>query len=122
MIRQLENLPANVLGFDYTGEVTGTDYETVIIPSIEKAAKDKQKIRLLIRFDESFDSMTFKAMMDDAQVGLKYISDWERIAIVSNHNTINHIIHAFSFLVPGKIKIYPLLMIDEATAWVAGNN
>ncbi len=119
MITQIENLPKNVIGFTYKGKVTGQDYEKVIFPVIKKATKGKQKIRLIFRFGKSFSKLNLKAMMDDTFIGLKYFGDWERIAIVSDHTMMNHAIKAFSFLMPGRLKIFPLNELDKAIEWVS---
>jgi hypothetical protein len=119
MIKQIEKLPKNVVGFAYTGKVTGKDYETVVFPAIEKATKGKKKVKILITFEKSFDKLSLKAMMDDGFVGLKYFNEWEKIAIVSNHNKINHIIKAFSFLVHGDLKVFTLSEVDKAVEWIS---
>jgi hypothetical protein len=119
MITQIENLPKNVVGFTYKGKVSGKDYETVVFPAVEKAAKEKKKIRMIIQFSKSFDKLSFKAMMDDSIVGLKYINAWEKIAIVSDHDKINHLIKAFSFLIHADLKIFPLSELNKAVKWVS---
>ncbi|MEO6902785.1 MAG: STAS/SEC14 domain-containing protein [Bacteroidia bacterium] len=118
MIKEIENLPKNVVGFSYIGKVTGKDYESVVFPAVEKATKGKKKINILITFEKSFDKISLKAMVDDSIVGLKYIKSWKKIAIVSDHNKINHLIKAFSFLVPAEIKIFTLSKIDKALVWI----
>jgi hypothetical protein len=122
MITQIENLPQNVIGFIYSGKVTGNDYETVIFPAVEKAAKGKNKIRLLCQFSNDFSKLDLKAMMDDGFIGLKHFRDWERIAIISDHEMINHAIKAFSFLVPASLKIFALSNMDKAKEWITSNN
>jgi hypothetical protein len=47
MITVLTDLPDNVLGFEAKGEVTGDDYEQVLIPAVEKHLETAEKIRLL---------------------------------------------------------------------------
>ncbi len=119
MIKQIEKLPKNVIGFIYTGKVTGKDYEKVIFPAIEKAAKEKEKIRMIIQFSKSFNKISFKAMLEDGAVGLKYIKAWKKIAIVSDHNKINHLIKAFSFIVHADLKIFALSEMDNAVVWIS---
>ena len=47
MLKLLEGLPDNVLGVSAEGKITGTDYETVLIPAIEKKLKEHKKIRMV---------------------------------------------------------------------------
>ena len=50
MIEPIANLPGNVLGFTARGRVTGSDYESTIIPAVEEAFKHERKIRFLYHF------------------------------------------------------------------------
>ena len=102
MITQIENLPENVIGFIFTGIVTGKDYETVIFPAVKKARKQKKKIRLVCEFGKNFKRLNLKAMMDDAFIGIKYFFGWEKVGIISEHSAINHAIKAFQFPDPGR--------------------
>jgi hypothetical protein len=118
MINQIENLPENTLGFIYTGQVTGKDYETVIFPAIKAMANSVKKMRFLICFDDQFSTIGFKALLDDTMVGFKYFGDWERMALVSDHSAINQVIGVFSFLMPGSVKVFPMSDYDAAITWL----
>lgn len=119
MITQIENLPKNVLGFKYTGRVTGKDYETIIFPAVKKVRKQSKKLRLVFEFGKDFSSLSLKAMMDDAFIGFKHFFSWKRIAIISDNKTINHAIKAFSFLVHGELKLFRLSETEKAMEWIA---
>jgi len=47
-------LPDNVLGVSSEGKITGTNYETVLIPAIEKKLKEHKKIRMVYDLGSSF--------------------------------------------------------------------
>lgn len=42
MIKEIKNLPNGILGFTYSGKVTGKDYDKVIFPVIRIAAKQSK--------------------------------------------------------------------------------
>ena len=44
MLKLLEGLPENVLGVSAEGKITGTDYETVLMPAIKEKLKQTKKI------------------------------------------------------------------------------
>lgn len=119
MIKQIENLPENIVGFIYKGKVTGNDYENVIFPSLEKAAETKKPIRIIFQFNNSFKKISLKAIMDDILAEFKYLKKIGRIAMVSDNKKINHIIKAFSFLFSGNIKIFSLSESNKAIGWIS---
>lgn len=43
MLRIMNDLPDNILGVSAEGKITGTDYETVLIPAVEKILKAQKK-------------------------------------------------------------------------------
>lgn len=118
MISQIENLPANAIGFTLNGRITGKDYETVVFPAVKKLRKQTKDLRLIIEFGGNFKRLSLKAMMDDAFIGFKHFFSWKRIAIISNNETFNHTIKAFSFLVHGELKIFRPSEKEKAMDWI----
>jgi len=88
MLEIIEGLPDNAVGFTAKGNVTAEDYETVLIPAVEEKLKKHEKVRLLYHLGEEFERFEAGAMWDDAKVGLGHITDWEKIAIVTDVNWI----------------------------------
>ena len=39
MLKIMNDLPANMLGVSVEGKITGTDYETILIPALEEKLK-----------------------------------------------------------------------------------
>lgn len=74
MLKIMNDLPANVLGVSAEGKITGTDYETVLIPALEEKLKANKKIRMIYQLGNDFTGFEMSAMLDDAKVGLKHIS------------------------------------------------
>ncbi len=121
MITSIQPLPTGVIGFDFTGRIRGEDYETTVFPAIKAFAEHHEKIRIVCRFQESFDRFDFKALLDDTRVGLQHYWHWHRIAVVSDQAFMNQLFRAFSFLLPGQLGIFALADFDKAVAWVAGD-
>ena len=119
MITQIENLPKNVIGFTLTGRVTGKDYETVVFPAVKKARKQSKQISFVCELGKNFTRLSLKAMMDDAFIGFKHFFSWKKIAIISDNETINHALKAFSFLVHGELKIFHLSEREKALEWIS---
>jgi len=84
MIEKIPDLPDNVLGFTAKRTVTANDYESVLIPAVEEMFSHRDKVRFLYHLGEDFTRLKAAAMWDDAKLGLKHLTDWERIAVVSD--------------------------------------
>ena len=118
MLKIINGLPENVLGISAVGKITGIDYETVLIPAIEKKLKENKKIRLLYHLGSSFTGFDLSAMLDDAKLGMKHFSAWGKIALVSDHQLINTFAKFFGYIMHGKIHIFKDVELAEAKSWI----
>ena len=119
MIELIEGLPDNVIGFAAKGKITGDDYEEVVIPAIEDHLARHDKVRLLYHCGPEMTGFDWSAAWDDAKVGLKHMTHWERIAVVTDESWIGNSVRVFGFMMPGHIEVYPNADLDRAKAWVA---
>lgn len=124
MLEIIEGLPDNALGFTAKGDVSAEDYETVLIPAVEERLKRQDKIRLLYHLGEEFKRFEAGAMWDDAKVGLAHITDWEKIAIVTDVNWIQQAGKIFGFAietmsVKGDVKVFHNSELEQAKEWIS---
>lgn len=124
MLEPIEGLSGNTVGFTAKGNVTAEDYETVLIPAVEEALKSHKKIRLLYHLGDEFKRFEAGAMWDDAKVGLTHITEWEKIAIVTDVNWIQQAGKIFGLAietkaVPGDVKVFHNSELDEAIRWIS---
>lgn len=84
MLERIQGLPENVLGFSAKGEVTGKDYESVLIPAVEELLIRYKKVRLLYHIGEEFAGFDAKALLDDARVGIQHFYAWDKICVVTD--------------------------------------
>lgn len=118
MIETLKEFPPQILAFACKGHVTRQDYETVLIPAVEKALEKPGKVRLYYQINADFTGIEPGAAWDDFKVGMQHISRWERMAVVTDVDWIRHSIRAFGFIMPGKLKVFPLAQQAQARAWI----
>jgi len=121
MLKLMNDLPENSVGVTGEGEITGSDYETVLIPAVEAKLKDHKKIRFIYHMGKDFKGFDAKAMFDDTVLGMKHLTAWERIAFVSDHENYNSLIKFFGHLIPGEIKVYKNDELNEALNWIKEN-
>ena len=123
MLELIEGLPDNALGFTAKGNVTSEDYETVFIPAVEEKLKKHENVRLLYHLGNEFEKFEAGAMWDDAKVGLGHITNWEKIAIVTDVNWIEQAGKIFGFAietmsVSGDVKVFHNSELEEAIKWI----
>jgi hypothetical protein len=119
MIELMTDLPDNVVGFTASGEVSEDDYEDILIPAMEAKLAAYDKIRALYYFGPDFEEFDGDAMWEDAKVGLKHLTDFDKIAVVSDQKWIRRSIKAFGWLMPGEVNLYTGEELDAAKAWVS---
>ena len=118
MLKIMNDLPDNILGVSAEGTVTGSDYETVLIPAVEKKIQAGKKIRMIYQLGPSFTGFDLSAMLDDAKLGMKHITAWDRIAMVSDHQMINTFAKFFGYMLPCEIRIFKNAEFENAKKWI----
>jgi hypothetical protein len=119
MIHFLENLPANIVGFKATGEITETDFTETVMPKVKALIDKTDQLNYLLVLETSIKNFTFGAWMEDAMMGIKHLTKWNRAAIVSDVEGIRNFTNFFSYLMPGEFKGFEHKDLQEAIDWVA---
>ena len=122
MLTIIEGLPADVLGFTADGELTGGDYENVLMPSIEAKFLQFDKLSVLFQLAPGFKRFSVAFIEDKAKLGLEHFRGWNKVAIVSDHHFINAYTNLIKHLLPVEIRVFEYTEIDEARAWVSTAN
>lgn len=119
MLERMKGLPEDVIGFEAKGEVTGADYEMVLIPAVDEMVARRKNVRLLYHLGDSFAGFDAKAMVDDAKVGLQHRTAWEKVAVVTDVGWIHTAFKAFALLVPGHFRAFHNAELMGARRWVS---
>jgi hypothetical protein len=120
MVERIPGLPDNVVGFAAKGKVTSDDYETQIIPAVESIFAKFEKARFLYVLGDDFEGFEASAMWDDTKLGMKHITGWERMAVVSDIEWIRNAIRIFGLAIPGHVRVFHIGELEEARRWVTG--
>ena len=118
MIEVMTDLPDRVLGLKASGQVTAQDYKTVLVPAIEAKLRQQKKARLLYLLGDDFEGFTSGAAWEDAKVGMKHLTSFERVAVVTGVDWIEKMIKAFGFALPGEVRVFDEDDLDEARLWI----
>jgi hypothetical protein len=102
MIEQLTDMPEGAIGFRGSGKLTSRDYHDT--------APD-------------FSGLDMGALWEDTKaagtIGLKHLSSWGRIALVTDKDWMRHAISAFGWISPGEYRVFEPHEYEAAKTWLS---
>jgi hypothetical protein len=119
MLTPIKNLPPYVFGVKASGEVTADDLKTVLLPGLEQLAEQYHEIYYILVLETKVENFTAGAWLQDAMAGVKHLSAWKKMAIVTDQKAVENFTDLFSYITPGEAKGFSLSEINEAIAWVS---
>lgn len=121
MIESIPDLPGQVVGIVASGQVTASDYETVVIPAIESALTTHESVRILYQLGPAFTGFTSGAMWDDMRLGMAHLKAWEKIAIVTDLDWVAGATRIFRFVMPCPVKVFSNDEFAVAARWITAD-
>jgi hypothetical protein len=119
MVEKIPDLPDNVLGFTAKGKVTANDYESIVIPAVEEMFSRQRKVRFLYHLGEDFSGIEAAAAWDDVRLGLKHLTGWEKMALISDVDWIRRAVKIFGLAIPGRVRVFHNRDLAEAKRWIS---
>ncbi len=115
MIEKIKDLPSNMVGFRSEGTIVKEDFDSVI-KEVTNLVEKTGQLNYLLFLDNSPGDFTFGAWIQDALLGIKNITKWNRAAIVTDSDTVINVTNVFSKIMPGTFRGFKkedyLLAID----------
>lgn len=121
MIQAMKDFSNNVVAFVCHGHVTKHDYATVLVPAVEKALKQHDKVRPYYETAADFAGIDPSAVWEDTKVGVSHFLRWERFAVVTDVEWIKQTVKFFSFLIPGELRVFPTAEAAQARKWIVAD-
>lgn len=118
MLKLMNDWPDNVVAVSASGQISGKDYDDVLIPAVESSVKKHGKIRVLYQLSRDFTGFTAEAMFDDAKLGILHRTDFEKIAVVTDANWILRAVQAFSLFIPCPVRVFRNKDMSGAKIWL----
>jgi len=115
----LDGYPRNVVAIRAEGTITREDYEEVLIPMVEEKIGILGKIKLLYWCGEEFKGFSAGAMWDDARLGMMYLGDFLKIAVVSDIEWVCKSVKLFAPLVRTSVHVFHNADIEDANRLIA---
>jgi hypothetical protein len=119
MIELLDGLPDGVVGLEAVGEVDSADYKTIAAPEVKRALERHSKIRLIHVLDDRFTGYTAGGAWQDALLGLAHPRSFERIAVVTDSESIRRLVKLAGWSIPGQLRLFPNRELEQAEAWAS---
>jgi hypothetical protein len=118
VIKQIPDMPPNVVALTASGQVTGDDYKNVIIPLVDGKIRQYEKIRLLYHLGADFKKFTTTALWDDAKIGFHHLQGFERVAVVSDVAWIRTMARGIGRAMPMDLRTFANSELEKAKAWI----
>ncbi len=117
MIELIEGLPESVVGLEAVGKVEAADYDAIALPAVNRALERHGRIRLVHVLDDRFTGYTAGGAWQDAVLGLAHPRSFDRIAVVTDSESIRRLVKLAGWSIPGELKLFPNEEREQAEAW-----
>ncbi len=122
MITIISEAPENVAAFSATGDVTKEDFQNLVLPHVKRKVDEYNELNYLLYLDTDLDKFTMGAWLQDAFLGLKNLTLWNRAAIVTDKEGVQNFTDIFSVVMPGEFKSFPKGNLYNALYWCKNGN
>ena len=118
MIRVKHAREASIFEMRMEAPVTAEDYNDILMPALDEAIVTSEKLRFLAVVEAGISDFSLGAMLQDARLGLKHWSGFDRAAIVSDNDVLKGTIKAFSVFFPCPVDFFKMDDIEAARRWL----
>lgn len=114
----MDEMPAGTYGFEAIGDVDDDDWEKTVEPALRDEIARGGKVRLLYLLGPRAD-VDGDVVGAEAGFRARHVTDYERLAVVSDEDWIRPALRALSVLLPGHARGFRVQDLPRAKAWVA---
>lgn len=119
MLSIIRNLPDHVFGVRATGEVDQEDLKSVLLPGLAVIVEKYGEIYYLLVLETDVENFTAGAWIQDLIAGIKHLTQWKKMAIVTDQQTVEKFTDFFNYISPGQAKGFKADELRAAKAWVS---
>jgi len=119
MLTIIPNLPDHVFGVRASDEVTQDDLKQVLLPGLEALGERYKEIYYLLVLETDVQNFTAGAWIQDLIAGVKHLTEWKKMAIVTDQKSVEKFTDIFSYVSPGEAKGYELSELPQAIDWLS---
>lgn len=119
MIIEIANEGKKFIGFRAVDDVTANDFTNVVIPKVEAFVAKYDTLNYLLQIETELSNFTIGAWLQDAVLGVKVFTKWNRAAIVTDTQGIKIFTELFSKIMIGEFKCFNHDELHNAINWVS---
>lgn len=101
-----------------SGTITSADYENALVPAIEAALAERDRIRMLVILGEEFQGFDLSAVWADSKLGLSHWGGFDRVGVVTDINWVRTVIRLAAPMTACPVQIFDLAEVEEARRWL----
>lgn len=117
VIEKLTDVPAGTDVFRASGLITRGDYDAVVAPRIQAAAREGRRLRCLCEVSH-FGAMTPAAAWEDIKLAPRAVRMMDGCAVVSDIGWIRRASWLASFVLPRPVRVYERRDREQALSWL----
>ena len=117
MIETIEGAPRHVQAFKAVGEVGVADFERALWPALGATLKAGRKLRVVYVLGPDFTGYAPGAAWDDMTGGFSQLSHWDRCAVVTDRDWVEHLARGFAWLMGPHVRLFGLDDLPAAMEW-----
>ncbi|WP_299789108.1 STAS/SEC14 domain-containing protein [uncultured Shewanella sp.] len=118
MLELLSGFDHDTVAIRASGVVTADDYDQHLLPVIEEKLKDHASIKLWYEFDERFEGISVGTLWDDAKLGLFHLTDFYRVAFITDSRMVSGMAHALAYMIPCPVRVFERSDLGLAVQWL----
>jgi hypothetical protein len=122
MLNVLREFPDDILAVEWQGEVTAEDYRNVLVPAALAKVRQHGHLRMLAVLGPSFETITAGAMWEDAKLGFGHLSNFSRVAVVTDIPWIRDSVRLFAPLFRNPVRVFSNADRVAAEAWIVSRD
>ncbi|KUJ80677.1 hypothetical protein AVO45_06485 [Ruegeria marisrubri] len=118
MITITTHMDGALIEAELTGEVTSRDYNNILVPAVEKALTEHDRIRLLVIMGQDFEGYDLGAAWADTKLGLGHWRGFDRVAVVTDHRWVQTGVRLAAPIMPCPVQVFDLAELETARRWI----
>ena len=118
MIEAIENGGPEFLEVRMAPEITEAEYKDILLPAIDRAIEQADRVRLLLQLEAGFGDFTAGAMVQDARLGFKHWRGFDRCAMVTDDAGMRRMFGLFSAFMPCPVALFATSEVEDARRWL----
>lgn len=118
MIEILPTSETDQLEFRLSGHIAQAEYESALVPAVEAALAQHDRIRVLVILDAGFTGLDMGAAWADTKMGLSHWRGFDRVAVVTESGWIRVGTRAMAALFPCPVQVFSGTEVAAARVWL----